>query len=500
LPPDLARIAMSDTVDVRTDVISGFKWSAASQFGRQGIQFLVTIVLAHLLSPTDFGLVGMAMVAVNFVATFKDLGTAAAVIQRKDLSERLLSSIFWANSAFGLAATIGLFLVAPLAAAFYHQPRVAPLLGWLSITFLISGLTIVQQALLQRRLAFQTLARMEIAAIMAGGVVGIGAAVLGAGVWSLVYQTLTTAAATTVLLWISCPWRPALVFSWSDLRSVQSYSLNLTGFAILNYFSRNIDHLIIGKFLGAQPLGYYTLAYRLMLYPSYTVSAVVSRVMFPVYAKLQDEDSIFRQAYLKVAGATAILTFPLMLGLMALSRPFIVSVFGPKWEAAAVLVILLAPVGLMQSIGTMNGSIYAAKGRTDLQLRVGAVFTVITTLSFVIGIRWEITGVAAAYALACAAITYPSFAIPLGLIGLRVRDLWRPLSRPLGAGLLMTAVALGLNAGLSPVRGTWPVLAISSCAAGLVYALAAWRVDREHVSELLTILRPLPVSRSPADD
>ncbi|MDH3411547.1 MAG: oligosaccharide flippase family protein, partial [Gammaproteobacteria bacterium] len=188
-------------MSLRKSAISGVKWSSISLFGRRGLSLLTTIILARLLAPADFGLVAMAAVVIGFIELFKDLGTASAVIQRKDPSQGLLASVFWLNAGFGLAAAMVLYLLAPLLGVFYHEPQVIPIMQVLSLSFLLSGLSNVQMSLLERNLAFDKLARIEIGASLFASLVGITAAFLGHGAWSLVYQMLAGNFLATLLLW-----------------------------------------------------------------------------------------------------------------------------------------------------------------------------------------------------------------------------------------------------------------------------------------------------------
>lgn len=453
------------------------------------MQLVTTVVFARLLEPSDFGLVSMAMVFVGFALVFKDLGTSAAVIQRKEVSDDLLSSVFWANVVFGLLAMVALFTLSPLVTTFYGEQNVAPILQLLSVTFLIAGLGISHQTVLERGLAFDKLARVEVVSGVAGSAVGISMAVLGFGVWSIVWQTLAATAATTLLLWVISPWRPGLMFSWGEVKSVAGYSLNLTGFNSFNYFARNLDYLLIGRFLGAQDLGYYTLAYRLLLYPVHNISGVVGRVMFPAFSRVQDDDERFSRAYLKVAGILAMITFPLMLGLWAVAEPFVLTVFGPQWRPAVLLLMILAPVGMAQSIVTTVGVIYQAKGRTDWLLRWGIAVGVVVTVAFVVGLRWGIIGVAAAYAIASLVLFYPSFALPFRLINLPVRDLFGVLWRPFASGLLMLAVILGLRFVLPPDTASAGVLALAALTGIASYLAASWLFNREQLRETASLVR-----------
>lgn len=464
---------------------SSVKWSTVSQAGRQIMQFVTTAILARLLSPADFGLVGMATIVTGFIWLFQDLGTASAVIQRKHSSESLLSSIFWMNVGFGLLGMLALLIVAPLAASFYQEPRITVILRVLSVTFLLSGVTTLQKALLERELAFAKLAKIEISATLAGSAIGISLAVLGWGVWALVYQALTVVVVTTILIWMKTFWQPKIMFNWNELKKVSSYSLNLTGFSIFNYFSRNADYLLVGKFLGTQELGYYTLAYRLMLYPLQNISAIANRVLFPVFSRVQDDNSKFSSAYLKIVSSIAILTFPLMIALWGVAEPFVMTIFGRQWQPVSWLLLILAPVGLLQSIGTTVGLLYQAKGRTDWMFRWGVFAGIVFITSFVIGLHWGIIGVAGAYTIANVTLTYPGFAIPLRLIELRVVDLGKALWRPLFASFLMLGAVLGLKAVLPTGLANGWILAILVTNSCVIYLLASWYINRSQMQQML---------------
>jgi PST family polysaccharide transporter len=431
----------------------------------------------------------MAAVVIGFIELFKDLGTATAVIQRKDPSQALLASMFWLNSGFGLVTTLVLYLVAPLAGAFYREPQVIPIMQVLSLSLLLSGFSNLQMSLLERNLEFDKLARIEIGTALFAALVGIAAAFLGHGAWSLVYQMLAGNLLGTLLLWSASRWRPSWQFNWAETRSVMSFSLNLTGGNIFNYFARNADKFLIGRFLGSQDLGYYDLAYRLMLFPLQGISTVIGRVMFPLYSRMQDDAGQFSRAYLKVASAIALMSFPLMLGLAALAEPFVLTLFGAAWMPVIPLLLILAPLGAVQSILTTVGHIYTAKGRTDLGMRWTVGAGLLIMLSFVLGLPWGIVGVTASYAIVMLLLTYPGFAVPFRLIGLRVRDLGGVLWRPATCALVMFAVVASM-ALWSPlgVPG-WLTLSSLVPLGALVYFACSWAINRTLLLEVISILR-----------
>ncbi|MCI0553869.1 MAG: MOP flippase family protein [Anaerolineae bacterium] len=473
--------------ELRHQATSGIKFSALSQAGRQGIQILTTIILARVLTPSDFGLLNMALIIVGFAMVFKDAGTSAAIIQKKELSDELCSSIFWLNIGVGLFLMLAIILCAPLAGLYYQEARVTPVLRVLSISFFAASFGFVHQALLERELSFSSLARLEVLSVVAGGLVGVAMALLGAGVWSLVLQTLMTTFVSTVLLWVSSSWRPQWNFHWVDVKVVGSFSLNLAGFNVFNYFARNADYLLIGRYLGAQDLGFYTLAYRILLFPLQNISAVVGRVMYPVLSSLQDDDEKFKSIYLKVIRSIAFISFPLMTAAFALAESLVLTIFGSKWQPVSLLVMILVPVGLIQSIGTTVGTIYQVKGRTDWMFRWGIGSGIFVVAVFVVGLRWGIVGVATAYAIAVGVLLYPSFAIPFHLIGLRFSAMLRALIPSLLASGLML-VGVWLFRSVLPASLSNAVILLLSIIFGcMFYLLMGWLTNREQLKELLNL-------------
>ncbi|HTG04542.1 MAG TPA: oligosaccharide flippase family protein, partial [Bradyrhizobium sp.] len=263
----------------------------------------------------------------------------------------------------------------------------------------------------------------------------------------------------------------------------------LTGASIVNYFARNADKFLIGRFLGSQDLGYYDLAYRLMLYPLQGISAVIRRVMFPLYSRMQDDSGQFGWTYLKVASAIALISFPLMLGLTALAGPFVLTLFGPAWAPVIPLLLILAPLGALQSIVTTAGDIFTAKGRTDWALwwTIGAGLLIV--LSFVLGLPWGIVGVSASYAIMFLLLTYPSLSIPLSLIGLKVRDLAGVLWRPAACSLVMYAVVAAAALWSPPGAPGWLTLSLLVPLGVAVYLASCWALNRALLLEVISILR-----------
>ena len=319
----------------------------------------------------------MATLAIGLISLFRDLGTASAVIQKRDLNQHLLSSLFWVNVGIGFAGTALCFLSAPVAARIFREPAVVSVVRVLSVSFLIGSLTNIHAALLNRSMTFKKISLIDISSSVVGLGVVVTLACLHAGVWSLVAGTLTSAAISSILFWATSDWQPSLLFSWTEVRSVMNFGLNLSAFNLFNYFARNSDNAIVGRYLGSAALGFYQLAYNIMLFPVQGIAQVLTQVMFPAFSEIQHDNERFRRVYLRTCSSIALITFPLMAGAAILAEPLIKTVYGPRWANVIPVLTILAPVGLVQSILTTVGQIYTAKGRTDLMFKVGGTASVL---------------------------------------------------------------------------------------------------------------------------
>jgi PST family polysaccharide transporter len=410
-----------------TTVVKGAGLNAAARFGTQVLSIACTSVVARRVPPSAYGLMGMAAVVIGFVGLFRDIGTTSAIIQRRDIDDGLLTSVFWLNLSIGIAVAGACWVTAPWVALFYREPALLGILRALSLLFLIPSLSGVNNALLVRELQFSRIAAMELVAGTAGLAAAVTAALLGAGVWSLVINLLAISIVSVMVALWARPWWPKLHFSWVEIRSISGFGLNLSAFNIVNYFARNADNLLIGKYLGAAPLGYYALAYNIMLFPVQAVSQTLGRVLFPVFAAMQSDHARFRQAYLRSSAATAFFTFPLMAGAAVLAPELIALFLGPRWGPVVPVLRILAPIGMLQSLTANTQHIYLATGSTRAMFRWGTLFSVVLVAGFVAGLPWGIMGVAAIYAVLSVLLAIPSLAIPFRLIGLPLTALWKSL-------------------------------------------------------------------------
>lgn len=393
------RLDESQPGGLRGQVIRGVSWKAVSQLVRQLARVVVLVVLAHELSPRDYGLAGEVLVFSSLVVIFADLALGSALIQRAELTKTDESTVFWTSAGTGLLFTLVCFASAGLVASFFNQPAVAPLLRVFSLSFIITSLGTIPYTLLERRMAFRSLELRNMSATLAGAVVGIGLAYSGAGAWAIIAQQLAVAAMSTALLWGFSRWRPSLRFSVDCLRSMGAFGANVFGTRLLFYVERNADNVLVGRVLGAASLGVYAVSYNLMLVPLEQVGGPIAEVLFPAFARLQNDHSRLATAWLRAVRLMGAVVIPSMLGLMVLAPDFIDVVLGKHWHQAAPVVQVLAWVGLHQSLQRFNSSVLQAIDQTGVLFRYAVISLVVNFCGFVVGLQWGVVGVAVAYAI-----------------------------------------------------------------------------------------------------
>lgn len=435
-------------------------WSGLSQGITQGFTFAISIVLARILGPKAYGLIGMVSVFTGFAVLFGGLGLGAAIVQRKELEARHLNAAFWANVVAGSAMALLMVALAPVVARFYQEPRLTWLTAVIALRFVFDALNVVQLALLTRQMRFRALAVVQIGSSVVAGLLGLGLALSGSGVWSLVVQTLSGAFVQLLVAWKLADWRPCWAFDFQACRELFGFSASVLAFDVVNYWARRLDQLLIGRFLGASALGIYSRAYSLMLLPLDQVSRVVGRVMFPAMSAIQEDKPRVKRAYLKAISLIAFVTFPMMVGLFAVADPFVLALLGPKWASAIPILKLFCWVGLIQSVCSTVGWIYTSQGRTRLYFGMGVIGTVVCAVAFLVGIRWGMMGVAWSYTLANAILLFPFFIVPGRLIGLSLFEAMNWLAPIFACSLTMGAVVWSTGLWLPSELGDWLCLAI----------------------------------------
>lgn len=476
-------------MSIRDKTISGVKWTTAAKVGEHVIQFGLTTALMRLLGPESFGLIAMVVVFSGFAMIFNEMGLTSALVQRKELREEHCSTMFWANLVVSSALTLLFFVSAPLVASFYGEPLLKPMTQAMSICFVLGALGKVPRALLQRSFRFDALARASMIAMLVSGAGAIVVALLGGGVWSLLAQQVGATGVSSALLAMQSKWRPRFLWSPPAFRDLWRYGIGLTGFSVVNYWARAADKLLIGRMIGSEALGLYSRAYSLMLLPMTQVINVLAPVMFPALAAMQHDRDRVRKVFLRVINLLSFITFPMMLGLVAVAEPFVVSLFGEQWGEIVPLVQLLSFVGLMQTINNPTGWIYKSQGRTDWMFWWGMFGSGVLVISIIVGILLGgVREVAISYLVGNVLITPPCIIIPGKLIGMRLRDVWRAVWGNLLCATVMAASVFLIDLQFLSERTPVERLAVLVTTGALLYLALAFALRIAAVKEVVALL------------
>lgn len=345
-------------------------WTAVERFGSQIVQFLIGLILARLLVPDDYGLVGMLAIFIAISQVFLDSGFANALIQKNNRTDVDYSTVFYFNLVVALVIYAALFAAAPLIADFYDQPLLCDVTRVYSLSLVINGLSIVQTARLSIDLNFKLQAVVSILAIMASGALGIALAASGAGVWALVWQGVAAAGVRTLLLWAFGGWKPLLVFSRRSFRSLFSFGSKLLASSMINTVYSNLATLIIGKMFNAADLGFYTRARQFATLPGEAATSVITKVSFPVLTRYQDDDSELLKVYSQLLRTPLFLLFPVIFGMAVLAGPLVATLIGEKWLGCVPMLQILCMGMLWTPLTMVNLNLLYVKGRSDLVLKL----------------------------------------------------------------------------------------------------------------------------------
>jgi O-antigen/teichoic acid export membrane protein len=389
------------------------------------ISTAASIVIARLLTPQDYGLVGMVVVLTAFLGLFQYLGLATATVKWKELSHAEVSTLFWVNVALSTMIMLAVLGSAPLLAWFYKEPRLIGIAFGYALVIFFTGISIQHLALLQRQMRFMALAVLDIAALSVGLCAAIFAAWYGAGYWALVLNQLVFSLVTIAGAWTACKWRPGLPKRGSGVRSMLTYGGNLTGYNFTTFFAQNLDNLLIGKFWGAYQLGIYSRAYQMLLMPMGQINTPLAAVAVPALSRLADSPGRYRAAYLRILEKIAMLTMPCVGFMIVTSDWLVLLTLGPQWWEAGRIFMLLGMAAIIQPVTRTILWLFITQGRSREMFKWGIIGSVIAVVSIVAGLPWGATGVAASYAVTDLCISTPLLFWYVGRKGpVRARDIY----------------------------------------------------------------------------
>lgn len=371
-------------MSLRKQAVSGMIWTFLQQFGSQLISFVVSVVLARLLLPEEFGLIGMLTIFMGIGSALFNGGLTSSLIRTQECTQEDYSTVFYFNFAGSILIYGILFMVAPWIAKFYHQPSLTSITRVYGLTFILSAFGTVQNTILTRELKFKKLAIISLPALVISSVVGILMAYLNYGVWSLIVSTLVNVFFVSFFLWFNAKWYPKLIFSKDKFIQHFYYGYKLTISAILDTIFTNIYHIVIGRFYSPTLVGYYTRANTLMMLPVGNISGALNKVVFPLFSKVQDDLPRFRNSYKQIMQMVLFIITPIIVLMGLLAKPLIVLLFTDKWLAVVPIFKIICFTGILYPIHLYNLIVLEVKGRSDLFLKLEVLKKILLTIILII--------------------------------------------------------------------------------------------------------------------
>lgn len=475
---------------LKTQAVSGVKWSGVSMGVVTTLRFITLAILARLLFPADFGLMGMIMVVIGFAQAFADMGLSNAIIQRQDVPENHLSSFFWINVFIGILLFICILLIRPLVVIYFKEARLSNLLIFAAFIILITPAVQIFIPLLKKELKIKTLSKIEIAGMVVYSVSAIGLALAKFGVLSLILGQLNRSLFTIGILFFIFRkiWLPRFHFSIKEIKSYLSFGFFQMGERVINYLSANIDYIIIGRLLGPTALGFYTLAYQIVIFPLTRINPVITKVAFPTFSKIQDDNPRMRKGYCKVINYISVLTFPVLAGMLMVAPEFIRLVYGAKWEPSIIILQILCLVGVFKSLGNPISSVLLAKGRADIGFYLNVFAVIMVSVAVIVGVNWGILGVAVAILILQVPFFFIIQPIANRLIYLKFSQYFKAIESPFVCSVIMLAGIISLKTLLGNINML--SLFITTIVGGvIIYTVSYYIKDRNFFLELKSVLK-----------
>lgn len=467
---------------------SGAMWNGLTYAVSKGLVLISTIVLARLLVPDDFGLVGIGLLVISYLEIVNDFGVSAAVIQRREDHLRTADVAFWTNMALGTCLTVVGVVSAPFIAEFFRDERATPIIQVLSLTFFISSVGAIHESRLRRELDFKRRVVPELAKGVVKGGVAIGLAVAGFGAWSLVWAQTASALVGSMMYWRALAWWPRRRWDRTIARSLLAFGSQITLVGLLGTVLRNVDYILIGRWLGTQALGLYTLAFRMPQLVVEGVATIVGQVVFPAFSRVQHDPDRLRAALLRVLTTTSLLIAPLGIGIALVADPFVRLFYGEQWTPAIATMQLLAVYMVVQSASRNVGDLYKATGQPGVLTRLALVKLAFTVPALLLAVPHGIVAVAATQVGAATAATVIDLTVASRRVGIGLRDIGRVFAPATRATAAMTATGLGTIVLLDERHPAVVLLAVVPVGVA-TYCGALLLFDRERAVELVSLMR-----------
>lgn len=375
---------MSD--NLRNKTVKGVSWSFLDNIACQGITFIVGLILANILTPEEYGLIGIITIFIAVFNSIVDSGFSNALIRKKDAKDIDFNTVFITNMVLSVILFFALLGAAPFIAGFFNQPQLEPLTQVMSSIVIINAFAIIQRTILVKQIDFKTQTKVSLISSVISGIIGVGMAYGGYGVWSLVGQQISRQLLNTLFLWIYSHWIPKLQFSWSSFKELFGFGWKLLASGLIDTVWREIYQVVIGKCYSTATLGQYTRSYQFGSIFSSNLSAIIQRVSYPVLSSIQDDPARLKESYRRVIKVTMLVTFVLMLGLAAIAKPMIEVLIGDQWQLATELLPIICFQMMLYPLHALNLNMLQVQGRSDLFLKLEIIKKCVAVIPILLGI------------------------------------------------------------------------------------------------------------------
>lgn len=467
--------------------VRGTFWSFLSFFAGRVLTFVTTVILATLLTPSQFGIVGYCTIAIAYLELLNNFGVGHALIARRERFEEAANAAFWIGLASSVVLFVAGWVTAPFVADFFRAPEIIPMFRVLSLNLLLSGIGTVPTAIIHRDLRFKAYLIPSIGRNIVKGGLAIGMALSGYGPWALIWSEVASRAIEAVVPWMLVRWRPTMRFDRAVTRSIAVFSVHILLVTLLGAFMTNVDYLLVGRILGSAALGFYMMAYRFPELVIRNTNDIVAKVAFPLLAQMQEDRAGLSRTYFGYLRYMSLFAFPAGVGL-ALVTPYFIDVFYPPvWEPAVVPMQLISVQIAIASVSYVPGIIYKAINRPEILTRLSLV-----KLPFVVGVlwyatRWGINGVAWGMIVLALSSIVLDCAVVQRIVGFAWIDLYRSLAPATISATLMGVVVLLFNT-FVPTEGLLAI-ALAVLIGAAIYVLGLLLLSRETVVQARTVLR-----------
>jgi O-antigen/teichoic acid export membrane protein len=477
---------------LKQQAISGVKWTGLSNTIKSVLQLLQLACLGRILAASDFGLMAIAMVAIGFSQIFADMGISNAIIYKQHSTKEELSSLYWLNIAAGASVFLIVWFVAPTISSFYKEIQLTDLLRLTGAIFLIVPFGQQFQILLQKELQFNALAIIEVSSSVISTFTAIVTAIAGQGVYSLVWGQLAGAVFTAIALMLKGwkKWRPLFKFNIKDTKEYLGFGLYQIGERSINYFSLNLDKLMIGRLLGTDVLGFYSVAYQLVMRPREIISPVFTKVSFPLFSKIQHDDARLRNGYLKLIQVIAFITMPVYFGMYGVSDSFVPVLLGKGWAETIPIFNMMVILGVFYVIANPVGSLLLAKGRADIGFWYNVFALGLTIPAIIAGSHWGIMGVLWGLVIRSAFILFPCGCV-LNWILIKLKPINEYMSSLFGPVLIAFAMAVCVKClgSFLHIDSELIKLCILSFSGAVFYIACVWLFNKNFLYNVISMIR-----------